>query len=209
MRLPKVRELSEAIKALFKGPYTARFPQEPHVPHSNFRGLPKFNQERCVGCLACEQICPADALAHQDIIVETDQGKKRAKRVLIHYTDTCVFCGQCEAACIADHEGIKSSREWDLAFFDRSKAYETIEKELALCEMCGTVIGCTDHLAWIGEKLGELSYANPTLYLSHHKQLGLLDENILTAMKDHARSDRFKILCARCRRETTLTTKDE
>ena len=80
MRLPKVRELGEAIKALFQGPYTAKFPQEPHVPHPNFRGLPQFNQERCVGCLACEQVCPAEAIAHQDIVEETAEGKKQAKR---------------------------------------------------------------------------------------------------------------------------------
>ena len=209
MRLPKIRELGEAIKALFQGPYTRRFPQVHLEPYRSFRGLPKFNQERCVGCLACVQICPADALAHQDIIEETPEGNRRAKRVLFHYTDTCIFCGQCEAVCIADHEGIKSSKEWDLAFFERTKAYETIEKELELCEICRTPIGCTDHLAWICERVGELSYSNPTLYLSLHKQLGLVDQNILATVRNHGRADRLKILCARCRRETTLTTEEE
>ena len=191
---------------MITGPYTSKFPQEPHLPHPNFRGLPKFNQERCVGCLACEQICPAEAIAHRDIIEATADGGQRAKRVLIHYTDTCIFCGQCEAACIADHEGIKSSNEWDLAFFDRSQAYETIEKELELCERCGVPVGCSDHLAWISDQVGELSYANPTLYLSRHKQLGLIDANILAAMRGQVHAERFQILCARCRRETTLTT---
>ena len=134
MRLPKVRELGEAIKALFLGPYTSKFPREPHVPYPGFRGLPRFNQERCVGCLACEQVCPAEAIAHRDVVEETPDGKKAAWRELIHYTDTCIFCGQCEAACIADHEGIKASQEWDLAFFDRAKAHESIRKELQLCE---------------------------------------------------------------------------
>ena len=146
-----------------------------------------------------------EAIAHRDIVEETADGTRRAKRLLIHYTDTCIFCGLCEAACIADHEGIKSSTEWDLAFFDRSLAYETIEKDLELCERCGVPIGCSDHLAWISDQVGELSYANPTLYLSRHKQLGLIDANILAAMRAQAHSDRFQILCARCRRETTLT----
>jgi hydrogenase-4 component H len=209
MRLPKLREIGEAIKALVRGPYTNNFPQVPLEPYRSFRGLPKFNQDRCVGCLACVQICPADALAHQDVIEETEEGKKWAKRVLIHYTDTCIFCGQCEAVCIANHEGIKSSREWDLAFFDRRKAYETIEKELELCEICGTPVACRDHLLWIAEKVGELSYANPTLYLALHKQLGLVDQNVLSTVKDHGRADRMKILCAQCRRKTTLTTREE
>lgn len=133
MKYPKVRELGEAIKALITKPYTSRFPKEPHVPHPNFRGQPKFDAGRCVGCLACEEVCPADAIAHQDIV----EGPTSAKRVMIHYTDTCIFCGQCEAACIADHQGIKLTNEWELSFFDRKTAYETIEKELALCEICG------------------------------------------------------------------------
>jgi hydrogenase-4 component H len=127
---------------------------------------------------------------------------------MIHYTDTCIFCGQCEAFCISEHEGIKLSNDWELSFFDRSEAFETIEKELELCEICGTAIACKDHLQWISERLGELSYSSPTLYLARLKQLGVIDPNLVSAMKDNARSDRVKILCARCRRDTTLTTKE-
>ncbi len=205
MRLPKVRELREAIKALIKGPYTSKFPKQPHKPHPNFRGQPKFDDKKCVGCLACEEICPAAAIAHKDIIDENGN----AKRVMIHYTDVCIFCGQCEAACIADKEGIKLSNDWELSFFNRKEeSYETIEKDLQLCEICGEPIACKDHLKWIAERIGELAFSSPTLYLSRLKSLGIIDENIISALKDHGRSDRVKILCARCRRETTLTTKE-
>ena len=204
MRLPKIRELKEAIRALIKGPYTSKFPKVAHKPHPNFRGQPEFNSEKCVGCLACEEVCPVEAIAHKDI---TD-GKGPAKRIMIHYTDTCIFCGQCQAACIADHEGIKLSGEWELSFFDRKReAQESIDKELLLCEMCAAPVACRDHLRWISERLGELTFSNPTLYLSRLASLGISDENILSAFKDQGRSDRVKILCARCRRETTQTTK--
>ncbi len=204
MKLPKIRELIEAIKALIKGPYTSKFPQEPHKPHPNFRGKPKFDDQKCVGCLACEEICPVGAIVHKDIIDENGV----AKRIMIHYVDTCIFCGQCEAACIANHEGIKLSNEWELSFFDRKKeGQELIEKELQLCEICGKPIACKDHLKWISEKLGELTYSSPTLYLSRLKDLGIIDNNIVSALKDQGRSDRIKILCARCRRQTTLSTK--
>lgn len=205
MKLPKIRELGEAIKALIKGPYTSKFPVEPHKPHPNFRGQPKFNNEKCVGCLACEEVCPVSAIAHKDL---TDH-KEVPKRIMIHYTDICIFCGQCEAACIAEHEGIKQSSDWELSFFDRKEeAVEAIEKELQLCEICGDPIACKDHLKWISEKIGELAYSSPTLYLSRLKSLGIIDENIISALKDKGRSDRVKILCARCRRQTTLTTKE-
>jgi len=203
MKLPKVRELIEAIKALIQGPYTSKFPKEPHIAHPNFRGQPEFNQDKCVGCLACKEVCPVEAIAYKDIVDKDNN----AKRIIIHYTDTCIFCGQCEAACIVNHEGVKLTNDWELSFFDRSESDERIEKELQLCEICGKPIACKDHLKWISEKIGELSYSNPTLYLSHLKSLGIIDENIISALKDKGRSDRVKILCARCRRETTLTTK--
>lgn len=205
MKLPKIRELVEAIRALIKGPYTSKFPYEPHKPYPSFRGQPKFNDKKCVGCLACQEVCPVEAINHIDIV--DDEGTPR--RVMIHYTDTCIFCGQCEAACIADHEGIKLSQDWELSFFDRSKSDERIEKELQLCEICGKAIACKDHLLWISQKLGELTYSSPTLYLSRLKSLGVVDENILAVFKDQGRSDRTKILCAPCRRETTFTTKEK
>jgi len=203
MKLPKARELVEAIKALITGPYTSKFPYKPHVPYSSFRGQPKYDPDKCVGCLACEQVCPVEAIGHQDV---TEGGEP--KRVMFHYTDTCIFCGTCELACIADNQGIKLSNDWELSFFDRkAESFETIEKELQLCEMCGEVIACKDHLRWIVERIGELAFSSPTLYYSKLRELGVVDENIVSALRDSGRSDRFKILCARCRRETTLTTK--
>ena len=201
---PKLRELVEAIKALIKGPYTSKFPKATHKPHPNFRGQPEYNDEKCVGCLACVHVCPVEALSYED-----ETSAEDPKRKLIHHTDTCIFCGQCEAACIADNEGIKLSNNWELSFFDRKESSEAIEKDLQLCEVCGDVITCKDHLKWISEKIGELTYSNPTLYLSRLKSLGIVDENIVSAMKDYGRSDRTKIICARCRRETTLTTEEK
>jgi formate hydrogenlyase subunit 6/NADH:ubiquinone oxidoreductase subunit I len=199
MRYPKLRELAEAVRAIFKGPYTSRFPAEPHVPHPNFRGQPTFDREKCLGCLACEEACPTGAISHRDDIGASGG----LVRVMIHYTDTCIYCSQCEAACINNHEGIKLTNEWELSYFNRGEAFETIEKQLQLCEGCGTAIGTTDHLEWLAQRLGELSYSNPTIYLTNLRSLGFTDPDHLPSLGEEGRSDRMKILCARCRRETS------
>ncbi len=204
MKYPKLRELAEAVKAVVKGPYTSKFPAEPHVPHKNFRGQPVYDADTCIGCLACVEACPADALAYEDIL----EGDGAPKRVMIHYTDSCIFCGVCEDACVREtgEKGIVMTNEWNLAYFDRSQAFETSEKELQLCEVCGAVIGTKDHMIWLAERLGEMSFSNPTLYLSRLKKLGLADDNISTVLEDDGRSDRVKILCAECRRKTSVYT---
>jgi formate hydrogenlyase subunit 6/NADH:ubiquinone oxidoreductase subunit I len=202
MKYPKLRELGEAVKAIIRGPYTSRFPYEPHVPPPSFRGQPRFHPDHCVGCLACEAVCPVGAIDHRDAL----DGPDGPVRIMIHYTDTCIFCGQCEAACIADHRGIRLSSEWELSFFDRKRAYETIEKTLQCCERCGAVIACKDHLSWIVDRVGEMAYSSPTLYLSRLKELGLVSNNLVVPADGKGRSERVKILCARCRRQTTLAT---
>lgn len=199
MKYPKLRELKEAVIALIKGPYTSRFPKQAHKPHPNFRGRPKFNQDICVGCLACENVCPVGAIAHNDSL------DVRPARKMVHYSDTCIFCGQCEAYCITK-EGIKLSNEWELSLLDRKDCAESIEKELLLCEVCGDVLGCKDHILWIAKELGELTYSNPTLYMTRLRELGISDEDVKSAVEVSCRSDRTKVICARCRRKTTLTT---
>ena len=128
MKYPKIREILEATRAMVKGPYTSPFPAEPHVPYPSFRGQPRFDADHCVGCLACEQVCPAGAIGHEDRL----DGANGPVRMMIHFTDACIFCGQCEDACINDGRGIRLSQEWELSFFDRRQAFETIEKPLQL-----------------------------------------------------------------------------
>ena len=96
-----------------------------------------------------------------------------------------------------------------ISFFDRkTQSFETIQKEEPnSAKSVATVITGKDHLKWIAEKLGELAYSSPTLYQSRLQDLGVIDQNLVAACQDQARSDRIKILCAPCRRATTLTTR--
>ena len=199
MRYPKLRELVEAIRALIKGPYTTKFPLEPHIPEKRFRGKPEYFKDGCVGCKACSEVCPTGCIEVKD----SDVSQPPMRRLDLHY-DSCIFCGQCQAACITQ-EGIKLSNKFDLALFDRSQAIESVEKELVLCEGCGCVVGAKEHLTWVAKKLGPLAYSSPTSYLSILKELRLAYLNIEQS-KELTRQDRIKILCPKCRREITLNT---
>jgi len=199
MRYPKIRELIEAIRALIKGPYTTKFPFQPHVPEKSFRGKPEYFKDECVGCMACAEVCPAGCIEVKDV----SDAEPAIRRLDLHY-DSCIFCGQCQAACITQ-EGIKLSNKFDLAVFDRQKAVESVEKELTLCEGCGCVVGAKDHLSWVAKKLGPLAYSSPTSYLASLKELRLAYLDV-ERPEELTRQDRIKILCPKCRREVTLTT---
>lgn len=202
MRKPKIRELAEAIRSLIKGPYTSRFPFVPHKPAKNFRGAPKYSEEGCIGCTGCSNVCPPNAIEVVD-----DLSKDAPIRKMITHHDMCIFCGQCEALCTTKNDnppGIKLSQDYDLAVFDRKDALNFVERELAICEVCKTPITTKMHLDWIAKKLGPLAFSNPTLFMSRLKELDLIDDNIREVAKDLTRADRMQIICAKCRRKTTL-----
>ena len=205
MRKPKLRELKEAIKALIKGPYTHPYPFKPHKPHKNFRGMPEFSDESCIGCEACKHVCPAGAIESIDDI----NGEKPLRKMVLNY-DMCNYCGNCTLWCTTKDEdppGISHTTKFESAYLDRddrASVTTSSENELALCEACGDVITTYSHLRWVARKLGTLAYSSPSVYLADLKMLGVMNEDIIEAAKDLTRSDRMKILCATCRRKTTL-----
>jgi len=197
MRLPKLRELAEAFRAIFKGPYTRKFPKAPSPAFPRYRGIIVFDKEKCIGCGACVEVCPA--LAREMI---DDKQKKIRKN--IHYQDRCVYCGQCVAYCTNKY-AIVHTTEYDLAHLDRSHYDNVIELELVMCEVCGEVITTRNHLRWIANKVGELAFANPTLMLIKLGELGLVEETTPRSEPAPYRSDTQRLLCPRCRREMHLT----
>ncbi|MCM8783249.1 MAG: 4Fe-4S dicluster domain-containing protein [Candidatus Omnitrophica bacterium] len=199
MKLPSLlqpRIIKEAIKALIKGPYTSKFPFKPHTPFERFRGKPEFHHEECVGCGACVQVCPAGALSLED---------KGDKRILTVRWDTCIFCGNCQANCLTE-KGIILSKEFDLATTGkREELFQSIEKELVRCSFCKEIIAPSDQLIWVAKKLGTMLFSNTSLmlfYLSKEKlaEIKSLPDKELPTL----RSDRFHILCPKCRREAVI-----
>ena len=201
MHYPKLRELKEALRAIFKGPYTSRFPYEPHKPYEKFRGAPHFHKDDCIGCTACFQVCPAGAIEFRD---EVRSG--RAKRKLIVHWDKCICCGQCQANCPTS-KGIMLSHDFELSSTDgHGGLFEEIEKELVLCECCQEAIAPSDQILWVAKKLGALCFSNASLMLFYLNNLNLSSKEDSRKVRESElmRSDRIKVLCPRCRREAVL-----
>lgn len=166
-----------------------------------FRGKPEFDSETCVGCGACVNVCPTQALTQAD---NTD-GDPPVRTIKLRY-DTCIFCGNCQDECTTE-TGIKLSDKWDLAGLDRAAMAETHEHELQTCEKCGALIGTRKHLVWLYEKLGPLAYSNPSLLLAKSgdllKKPAEVDHDRPTAAEPATR-DFMRILCPKCKCELNV-----
>jgi hydrogenase-4 component H len=199
MRKPKLRELKEAITAILRGPYTTKFPAEPSPAAEAYRGKGEFDEDKCIACGACAEVCPANAI---EVIDKLDADPP--VRAIVRHHDRCAFCGLCEDECTTK-EGVHLTNEYDLTAFDREDCIVAIEKPLVLCEMCGAPIATYDHLKWVAEQVGARRFANPTLALTVEPRPAL--EPISPRDKDRPpeRSDILRVLCPNCRRVVILT----
>ena len=201
LRLPKLRELKEAVIAVFSPRFTTRFPAEPCIVPESYRGKAEFDTDTCVGCGACVNVCPTQALTQCD-----DTDMQLPTRKITYRYDTCIFCGNCSENCTTE-DGIKLSNQWDLATFDRESTAETHEYELQLCEKCNAVVGTKKHLVWLCEKLGPLAYTNPSLLIAKNNELLKKPEETTQQPQLGAPaqpSDFMKILCPKCKCEVNI-----
>lgn len=164
-----------------------------------YRGKPEFDLDTCIGCGACVNVCPTNALTQVD-----DLEANPPVRRITQQTDACIFCGNCQENCTTE-TGIKLSNEWDLANMDRSTMTETLEFELQMCEKCGAVVGTKKHLVWLYEKLGPLAYTNPSLLLAKSGQLiEKLPDFQQQPQRPAQPNDFMKILCPKCKCELNI-----
>ena len=196
MYLPKIREVKEALSSLFSSPYTTKYPAVPYTAPKEYRGKPKYYVEECVGCGTCAQVCPASAIEVIDDI------KKMKRTLRVNYC-SCINCGQCEEKCITA-KGIRCTNDYILSVtsIKAPEVYETCEKDLVICEICGEIIACGDHLLWIKERLGAKAYANPNLLLET-QDLFFSSENY-SAKERIRREDYIKEVCPRCRQKIVV-----
>ncbi|HUI69796.1 MAG TPA: 4Fe-4S binding protein [Spirochaetia bacterium] len=90
IRLPG-RMMAETISSLFSRPATIGYPFVRFSMPKGFRGPPKFDSRKCIGCRLCIRDCPTDAITITKVADRTfeaavDLGK-------------CLSCGQCAETC--------------------------------------------------------------------------------------------------------------
>lgn len=111
--------------ALGKGAITVQYPEEQHIPSTNYRGVHRLNKDeqgrvKCVACMLCATACPAHCI---DIVGATapDSWPDREKYCESFVIDElrCIYCGMCEEACPV--EAIELTGLYDLTGLSREQ----------------------------------------------------------------------------------------
>jgi len=107
-------------------------PEEGGMEPSNFRGVHRLNRDeqgrvRCVACMMCPTICPANCI---HIVAEESPWDDREKYPKKFEIDElrCIFCGMCEEACPVD--AIELTTEYDVVGLSRQEMIFDKEKLL-------------------------------------------------------------------------------
>lgn len=115
-------------KSISVGVVTEKYPYEPIEIPPGFRGKPKIDPSKCIGCGACVDICPSDALSIKDDLT-------KGIRYINLFIGRCTYCGRCQDICPV--EAIKLTNEFELTTNKYEDLHQVIGLRMFKCSICG------------------------------------------------------------------------
>src|SRR5271169_1791372 len=122
-----VSKLKEAMIGLKAGRVTLDYPAQPRPVAENFRGRPVFDAQKCIGCAACANNCPAREILVLDVCQEI--------RILKYLGRRCTYCGRCADVC--PEKAITMSHEFENATNRISDLGQKLDLFMSTCQRCG------------------------------------------------------------------------
>ncbi len=120
-------KIKQVLLVLKPGVVTLNYPFEAEPVPENFRGMPYWDHEKCVGCGGCANHCPARTILVRDICQEI--------RVMLYDASRCTFCGRCADVCPED--AIEMTDKFELATNNKEDNTERMELFMLTCQRCG------------------------------------------------------------------------
>jgi len=104
-----LRSLAASMRNVFRRPTTVEFPKVRRERPERFRASfallhDEAGDELCVGCKACERICPSEIISVELVKRESPvTGKKRAyASEFVLDSNACIYCELCVQVCPTD-----------------------------------------------------------------------------------------------------------
>jgi hydrogenase-4 component H len=119
-------KVKEAAICLSAGRVTLPYPLAPADPKEGFRGLPRVDATRCIGCGGCLSICSSNAIS-----VEDEGPRARFTWSLAR----CTYCGRCAEVCPED--AVTLSSGFETATDNIDDLTMTVEIFMGSCNRCG------------------------------------------------------------------------
>jgi len=100
-----IKMFIESMKNLVSKPVTIKYPFEPSLEPKGYRGTILYNEDDCIFCDKCENICPPRAIKFE--VVDLESGKKQYN----YNPYLCIYCGACVGVCPKANEALIQSEK--------------------------------------------------------------------------------------------------